>query len=122
MRSKVVLPAPLCPIKPRHSPRLSSKPMSLTAQNSSGRSTPSGPLRLPRSSLQMSCTPYHMDFLRLRQNFFDSPATLITGSAISIAHALDQDRHRQAEHAPEDEQQADRHRVDHREIDDMLRA
>src|SRR6185295_5225657 len=34
---RVVFPAPLRPIKPRHSPRLSSKETSFTAQNSSGR-------------------------------------------------------------------------------------
>src|SRR6185437_9271739 len=35
--NSVVLPAPLWPINPKHSPRLSSKETSFTAQNSSGR-------------------------------------------------------------------------------------
>jgi hypothetical protein len=36
--NSVVLPAPLCPISPKHSPRRSSNLTSLTAQNSPSRS------------------------------------------------------------------------------------
>src|SRR5690606_16862826 len=104
-----------------HSPRLSSKLMSLTAQNSSGRSTPSAPCRLPSSSLPMSCMPYHMDFLRLRQNFLDSPSTLISVSPMSASHPFYQYRHGQTEHDPEYEQQYNSDYIDQHEIAQVFR-
>ena len=64
--SKVVLPAPLRPINPRHSPRRSSKLTSFTAQNSSGRNFTSvllfgsplpPPWRRPPISFPRSCRP-----------------------------------------------------------------
>src|SRR6185436_11519999 len=100
MRNKVVLPAPLCPINPKHSPRLSSKLTSLTAQNSSWRRTPSVPCRLPSNSLPMSRMPYHMDLLRLRQNFLDNPSTFISVSPMLAAYTFYQDRHGEAKNDP----------------------
>src|SRR5688572_21781927 len=97
----VVFPAPLRPIRPRHSPRRNSNETSLTAQNSSFRKPELAfgtvATRSPRASerdaarvffvrplpvnglrsAQMSCTPYQSDFLRLRQNFFETPPTFI---------------------------------------------
>src|ERR1700704_4190770 len=100
--NSVVLPAPLRPIRPRHSPRRSSKETLFTAQNSSGRkpeeSWSSGEIGVRSSEMacgsatlssnyalpspffpngfrseQMSCTPYQSDLLRSRQNFLETP-------------------------------------------------
>ena len=73
----VDFPDPFRPINPRHSPRLSSKLTSFTAQNSSCRSCTSAllcgnllppPWPLPPISLPRSCRPYQSERLRLRQN------------------------------------------------------
>ena len=76
----VVFPAPAN--EPRHSPRFNSKLTSFTAENSSGRSPPFPPWRLPSISLPRSCMPYHNDFLRLRQDLLETLSTLIKVSDI----------------------------------------
>src|SRR6185295_18769061 len=54
-----------------------------SSARSERRALPSSNFHLPASralpngriSRAMSCTPYHSDFLRLRQNFFETPST-----------------------------------------------
>src|SRR5688572_8980391 len=94
--NSVVFPAPFRPMRPRHSPRASSTDTPSRAQNSSGRS-PFELLR-PTRSAAVSFNPYHRERFRSRQNFFDTPSTRSSTSALigSIAESNDQMRQREA--------------------------
>src|SRR5688500_3022070 len=101
----VLLPAPLCPIKPMHSPGLNSKETSSTAKNSAWRSCKSSlPLRAV-SSAARSVRPYQSEYRRRRQNFFETCSTSTTGiSAMLGTHSLDQDRQGEAKQQPPGEE------------------
>src|SRR6185369_11533387 len=103
--SSVVLPAPLRPMRPRHSPRRNSKETSRTAQNSSGRNSvsaaplPDGLPPLARakgfSSESTSRAPYQRDFFSERQNFFETPSTRTkTSAVIEIEKKVEKERKR----------------------------
>ena len=116
--SKVLLPAPLRPINPKHSPRFSSKLTSFTAQNSFLRSCPSSLYDRHKSSLPRSFMPYQRERLRSRQNFLETFSTFIKVSLMSVtnfylrAHTLDQDRHRCTINNPHHQQQCDNQSID----------
>jgi hypothetical protein len=80
IRSKVVLPHPLLPIKPRISPRFRSNEMSSKAQNSCLRKCDVS-CRTPTILHARSLIPYTMLHFNRRQNFLCNPRTRSTTSS-----------------------------------------
>src|SRR5438046_2563908 len=84
-----------------HSPGLKANETSSTAKNSAWRSCSSSLPLCPLSSAARSVRPYHSEYRRRRQNFFETCSTSTTQVLVMLGtHSLDQNRQGEAVQQP----------------------